>query len=280
MVASPLAQRRFTMEYAGDLGQGAGRMGAGSVRALLFGGLVAVITAGAAFGQDAARPPIGGIGSAPDAMIFYVAHGPADACGPGCSDWIAAEGTVQFDTHKRLIAILDRQARRKLPLVIHSWGLSNLHVAASLGRILHERGIDTTEGTTDVGACAGKSETDCFALKRPGGPLDATLDPSEPSCDLACVLILAGGIHRSLAPGTRMILSGMEIHNRFAPNVSDAHRDGLTAFYGERFRLYLRDMGVDTELVDIVDRNTEQHRSTELSASDWTRLHIVTTAPP
>jgi len=258
-------------------------MGAGAVRAFLLSGLITVITtvitAGAATGQTTARPPIGGFGSPPDAMIFYVAHGPDGACGPGCADWIAAEGTVQWDTHKRLIAILDRLTGRKLPLVIHSWGAANLNVAVSLGRILRERGIDTTEGATDVGACAGKTEADCFALKRPGGPLDATLNLSEAPCDLACVLILAGGIHRSLPPGTRMILAGMAIRNRLAPNVSDERREGLTVLFGQQFRLYLREMGVDPELLDIVDRNMEQHRETELPLSDWTRLHIVTTAP-
>src|SRR4051812_43485887 len=81
-------------------------------------------------------------------MIFYVARGAA-ACGQNCSEWIAAEGTVQWDTHKRLLNILDRQAGRKLPVVIHSWGESNLSVATSLGRILRGRGIDTTAGTTE-----------------------------------------------------------------------------------------------------------------------------------
>lgn len=251
------------------------RMHTGSLRAFLVGGLLAALTATAALGQ-AERPPIGDFGSAHDAMIFYVAHGPADACGPGCSDWIAAEGTVQWDTHKRLIAILDRQAGRKLPLVIHSWGRSDLNVAASLGRILHERGVDTTDGPTSVSACAEKSEADCFALKRPGGPLDATLDLANARCDLACVRILAGGVHRSLHAETRMVLSGTTIYNRRAANVSDEHRAGLTVYYGDRMRLYFRDMGIDGELVDIVERNSEQHRVTELSASDWMRLHIVT----
>src|SRR3954465_14531890 len=72
------------------------------------------------------------------------------------------------DTHKRLISIFDRQTGRKLPLVIHSWGESNLDVATSLGRILRDRGIDTTAGSTEVQACADKPEADCFALKRPG----------------------------------------------------------------------------------------------------------------
>jgi hypothetical protein len=253
-------------------------MGAGA-RAFLFGALIAAFTASAATGQTAIRPPIGGIGQLPDAMIFYVAHGQQGACGPGCSDWIAAEGTVQWDTHKRLIAILDRQAGRRLPLVINTRGEANLSVAVSLGRILRDRGLDTMEGATVVGACAGKPDADCFALKRPGGPLDATLSLSDTRCDLACVLILAGGVHRSLPSGTRMVLSGMAIHNRLAPNISEERREGLTTLFDKQFRLYLREMGVDTELIDIVDRNSEEHHSTEVPSSDWARLNIVTPTP-
>jgi hypothetical protein len=255
-------------------------MGANSLGAFLLGGLVAAATVGAAHGQTSVRPPVGGFGSPGDAMIFYVAHGAAGSCGQGCADWIAAEGTVQWDTFKRLIAILDRQSGRKLPLVIHTWGESNLNVAVGLGRILHERGIDTTEGATEVAACQDKVEVDCFALKRPGGPLDATLNTSQAYCDIACVLILAGGIHRSLPSDTRVILTGMAIRNRLAPNVSDEHRESLTVIFGEQFRVYLREMGVDTELLDIVDRNNAAQRATEVPPSDWTRLHLVTSAPP
>jgi hypothetical protein len=246
-------------------------------RAFVIAALLAATTAASA--QTTTRPPAGGVNSLPDAMIFFVAHGGDGACGPGCSDWIAAEGTVQWDTYKRLINILDRQNGKKLPLVIHAWGESNLNVAVGLGRILHERGIDTTEGTTEVAACAGKANTDCFALKRPGGPLDATLNTKDTRCDIACVLILAGGIHRTLPAGTRVILTGMEIRNRVAPNVSDEHRDSLTTIYGEQFRVYLREMGVNTELLDIVDGNNETHRAKEVPPADWARLHLVTTAP-
>src|ERR1700754_352992 len=115
---------------------------------IVFGGLMMLMAASVASAQ-APRPAVGGIGSPPDAMIFYVAHGAANACGPGCSDWIAAEGTVQWDTHKRLFNILDRNAGRKLPLIMHVRGESNLSVAVTLGRILRERGIDTTVGATE-----------------------------------------------------------------------------------------------------------------------------------
>jgi hypothetical protein len=248
-------------------------MSAWSVRAIIFGGLMTFVAAG--FAQTLQRPPVGGFGSPPDAMIFYVARGAAGACGPGCSEWIAAEGTVQWDTHKRLLAILDRQAGRKLPVVIHSWGESNLNVATSLGRILRDRGIDTTVGSTEAEACNGKPEVECFALKRPGGPLDAKVSLSDARCDLACVLMLVGGVHRSLPPGTKMILSGMFIRNRLAPNVSDERREGLTVRFGELFRLYLRDMGVEPELLDIVDRNSESRRQIELPPAEWIRLRIV-----
>src|SRR3978361_2492489 len=95
------------------------------------------------------------------ALIFYGAQGAAGACGPGCSEWIAAEGTVQWDTHKRLIAILDRQNGRKLPVVISSWGESNLNVSTSLGRILRDRGIDTTVGPTDGDPGTANPEANC-----------------------------------------------------------------------------------------------------------------------
>jgi hypothetical protein len=263
------------MEYPPqeDLLGGAAGM---SIRRIMFGGLATLVVAGFSHAQTPQRPPIGGFGSPPDAMIFYIAHGASGACGQGCSEWIAAEGTVQWDTFKRLLAILDRQAGRKLPVVIHAWGESNLNVATSLGRILRDRGVDTTAGTTEVEACNGKPEAECFALKRPGGPLEAKVSLADARCELACVLVLAGGVHRSLPPGTRMILGGMAIRNRLAPNVSEERREGLTARFGEQFRTYLRDMGVEPELLDIIDKNSESGHPIEMLPPEWTRLRIVT----
>jgi hypothetical protein len=67
-------------------------MGVLSVRATIFSGLMTLVATGLAAAQTASRPPVGGIGELPDAMILYVAHGAPGACGPGCSEWIAAEG--------------------------------------------------------------------------------------------------------------------------------------------------------------------------------------------
>ncbi|WP_338689465.1 hypothetical protein V5279_26470 [Bradyrhizobium sp. 26S5] len=235
---------------------------------------IALLATGLAQAQT--RPPVGGVNSSPGAMIFYVAHGAPDACGPGCSDWIAAEGVVQWDTYKRLLAILDRQAGHKLPVVINIKQGSDLTVAASLGRILRGRGIDATVAATEVEACNGKSDADCFALKRPGGPLDGKEKLSDVPCELACVLVLAGGVHRSLPPGNRVILTArMAITNRLAPNVSDEHRESLTSIFTDQFRRYLGEMGIDHELLDVTV-NRAGGRYVEIPASEWGRLHLVT----
>ena len=63
--------------------------------------VMAILLAPAARAQDGLRPPVGGVISPADAMIFYLARGPEGACGPNCSEWIAAEGIVEWDTFKR-----------------------------------------------------------------------------------------------------------------------------------------------------------------------------------
>jgi hypothetical protein len=70
----------------------------------------------------------------------------------------------------------------------------------------------------------------------------------------------------------------MFIHNRLAPNVSDERRANLTVQFGEQFRMYLRDMGVEPELLDIVDRNSDSGHGIEMPPSEWIRLRIVTPA--
>ena len=52
--------------------------------------------------------------------------------------------------------------------------------------------------------------------------------------------------------------------------MSDEAREGLKARHDELFRLYLREMGVEPELLDIVDRNWASRQATELPA-----LHII-----
>ena len=55
-------------------------------------------------------------------LMFFVANGPANACGPGCSSWIAADGYFDSDAGKRFRDFLNDPARRQLPVFFNSLG--------------------------------------------------------------------------------------------------------------------------------------------------------------
>lgn len=245
-------------------------------------GLIAMLTIGGAKfalsqtrpGSDPAPAP-GGVGPLPDSILIYPAHGAPGACGENCSHWLVAEGTVPWDGHKRIIAGLDRFADRKHPVFINVYDKSNLSVATSIGRLLRERGIDVGVGQTIVDRCRGLSKSDCVALKRSGVSLNSALS-SIGTCDLACVLILAGGVRRTLPEDTTVLIQSTQISNRLGLNVSDEHRGGLHARFREQTKLYFTQMGVDPALADIIDANYGVARNTPLPRSEVVRLRIVT----
>jgi hypothetical protein len=242
--------------------------------------VMAMLLAPAARAQDGLRPPVGGVISPADAMIFYPAHGAEGACGQNCSEWIAAEGIVEWDTFKRLFAFAARFGERKLPVVLNVWGESDLKVAMSLGKIIRDRGLDVSAGKTVVAGCADATEIACMALKRSGKSLDAGIDTSAVECDIVCLLILAGGVHRTLPADAKVIIGPTHIRDRLAPNVSEEHQKGLQAFYGDQYRLYLKQMGVATDVVGVIEQNAASGRATLISRADWLRLGIVTGPAP
>jgi hypothetical protein len=248
------------------------------IRSSLFGALIliAALVAPPARSEDDARPPVGGVSSPAGAMIFYLAHGQEGACGPNCSDWIAAEGVVEWDTFKRLFAFMERLGDRKVPVVLNNWGAGNLNVAVSLGKIIRAHGLDVRAGETVVADCEGATETACFALKRSGNPLDAKIDDASVLCDVVCVLVLAGGVHRTLPADAKVLIEPTHIADRLAPKVSDERQQGLQWSYGEQYRLYLTQMGLGGELIDVIKRNSQSGHATLLSRDDWLRLGIIT----
>src|SRR5687767_12458851 len=58
----------------------------------------------------------------PPPIAFFLARGEPDACGPGCSEWIAADGTITPDAGRRLNEFLRTLGNRKLPIYFHSPG--------------------------------------------------------------------------------------------------------------------------------------------------------------
>src|SRR5258708_4985950 len=68
--------------------------------------------------------------SLPPPIVFFLAKGEPNACGPGCQEWIAADGTFDPGADGRLRALLKKLGGRKLPIFFHSPGGS---ITAGLG---------------------------------------------------------------------------------------------------------------------------------------------------
>ena len=93
-------------------------------------------------------------------------------------------------------------------------------------------------------------------------------------------LILAGGVHRTLPANAKVVIGPTHIRDRLASNVSEERQKGLQAFYGDQYRLYLKQMGVATDVVGIVEQNAATGRATQISRADWLQLRIVTAPAP
>jgi hypothetical protein len=89
-------------------------------------------------------------------------------------------------------------------------------------------------------------------------------------------LMLAGGVHRTLPPDSHLVVSGISIRHRIAPNVSEERRQGLTALYTKQFRTYLNEMGVAEGLIDLMEQSAAAAQNVDVPPSEWTRLHLAT----
>jgi hypothetical protein len=181
----------------------------------------------------------------PDPMVFYLARGEADACGPRCDEWIAAEGTIDMEALQRLRALLSRLDGRNPPIFFHSPG-GFLEPAIAIGRFQRERGMTAGVARTIVAGCVGASDDTCRALKKSGEALAAELREVA-GCNSACVFALIGAKVRQVPGGARL-----GVHQG----------KGNQAEFGGQFRAksnaqvgrYLREMDIDDGLLDIILR--------------------------
>lgn len=180
-----------------------------------------------------AAPPTPPAPRAPDALeflkkptLFYLARGEPDSCGPGCSEWIAAEGSFDLGAAARFRAFVAKNRATKLPIYIHSPG-GLTERASDMGRFIRERGMTVGVSRTLPDECKTLDEKGCSALKRSGKTLKAELSPLA-ACASACVYVLAAGKVRQVPPGARVgVHLGKAI--RF-------YSDGRTLFRRQRAR--------------------------------------------
>ena len=199
----------------------------------------------------------------PPPIVFFLAKGDANACGPGCNEWIAAEGTMDAGADGRLRALLKKIGKRKLPIFFHLPG-GAIPAGLEIGRILRQHAMTAGVGRTVPAGCDPKVEREpaCDKLKHSGRELVADLDTTSATCNSACVVALVGATVRDIGPGVRLGIHSASIKftlrridakghvtstpAHVAPKVESR---ALQGSYG-RIAAYLHEMGIAPGLLE------------------------------
>jgi hypothetical protein len=173
---------------------------------LVLSTCLAATATGVAAPAQPAPDPKGPDVKSPPPMVFYVAKGEPGACGPGCQEWIAAEGFIDSAAEPRLWELLRKIGNdRKLPVYFQSNG-GSVTAGLQLGRLLRARGLTAGVGRTVPATCdrGNPGAAECDALKRSGRELPSELDTRAGGCASSCVYTLLGGAVRDVAAGARL----------------------------------------------------------------------------
>jgi hypothetical protein len=225
--------------------------------------VAALVLACAANASAQPKPKAQKDSSSPKAPLhLYLAKGEANACGEGCSEWIAVEGYFDAGAAGRAQAFLKRYGARKLPVYLHSPG-GNTDAAMAIGRQLRQLGITAGVGATVPRGCESafdKSKA-CDAAKRTGQPVAADWRP-DGICSSACVWTLVGAKVRQVPPAARVGVHATKYTlvlkyssgrvQQVSPQQSLHKARAAEAIAATR--RYIRDMGIDPTLLDTAEK--------------------------
>ena len=207
-------------------------------------------------------------------MIFFVAKGSPNACGPGCSEWIAADGVIDPGAGQRLRELLGAMPGRNLPIFFNSQGGRALQ-ALMLGGILREHRMTAGVGRTIPADCRHNSAIDdaCLQLMQSRREHTARLVTGGAYCLSGCVYALVGGAVRQVARDTQL-----GIHSARVPAIS-GHSPATSALYLEDIhrllKRYVIGMGIDPALFDAAAK-VSADRVRYLSRDEIARFGIET----
>lgn len=241
------------------------------LRVILSIGL-AWLAAGEAAAQSNPKP---GAVRKYEPMIFFVAKGGPNACGPGCDTWIAAEGDFDPDIHSRFDKFFDSIGRPDIPIFFHSRG-GNLMMSVMVGRLLRIRRVTAGVGRTIPERCGNRAlrAPACMALLNSGRPVKARLQFGGAVCASACVYTLIGATDRRVSPGTRVgihaFAARLNPQAKASPDLSDpAKIQAARERTKDLLRGYFVSVGVDPALVDVAEK-------TSFKSMHWMTLKEMT----
>jgi hypothetical protein len=205
-------------------------------------------------------------------LIFFVAKGGADACGSGCSKWIAADGMIDSGAAERFRAFLEQPERRSLPVFFNSaGGIASQSIA--IGLTLRKYRMTAGVGRTFPNSCRASKPDECRLIAQSKPEQESRLVTLDARCASGCVYALLGASARQVAryaelgihsPRYVEALKGSEI---VSPSGADVVEDEL--------RGYLIEMGNDPELIDFAATVTPD-RIHWMSREEIERYHIET----
>jgi hypothetical protein len=142
-------------------------------------------------------------------LTFFLARGAEDSCGPGCRDWIAADGQFDEGSAARFRVFLARTRPGDLPIFFNSNG-GLQEEAMAIGRLMRERRMRAGIALTRPDLCVRrpKERTMCETAKKSGKPLPSQWTSFDASCNSACGIALIGATERWVPPG-----GGIGIHS-------------------------------------------------------------------
>jgi hypothetical protein len=209
-------------------------------------------------------------------MIFYLARGEPNSCGLGCSEWIAAEGTLANGTAERMRAFLKRHSGKRPIYFSSAGGITSESIA--IGRLMRERGMTAGVARTVPLGCEADSK-ECARAKRSGGEQTARLTSTLAQCNSACVYAIVGARVREIASEAHLgVHASKTVIVGRVPSGAKVPAEVRAKFKAENkqmIRRYLIDMGIQPALLDVAEK--VPHESIRaLSREEMVRFNIDT----
>ena len=170
-------------------------------------------------------------------LIFVFVTGEPNACGRGCTEWIAGEGRFDEGAAQRFREFLAVLPKRDVPIFFNSDG-GLVSQAVQIGLILRENRMTAGVARTVPEGCHLSFPLDdaCRRLMQSKREHKARLYFGGARCGSACVYAMVGASTRHVDPGATL-----RIHSVVGGEIDKA----------ENFlRRYVTIMGVDPALVD------------------------------
>ncbi len=207
-------------------------------------------------------------------MIFFVAKGEPNACGSGCSEWIAAEGYFDPDADRHFREFLDEPARRNLPVFFNSLG-GGAKQSVAIGHMLRQYRMTAGVGRTIPEGCRPMVAMGdaCRAVVASKREHRARFVAAGARCASGCVYALIGASARQVPRAAELGIHSV----RYIWAVSDPARSSppSTALVHEGLRNYAIELGVDPGLIDFAAK-IDPDRIHSMTRSEIERFGIET----